>query len=357
MTLPPRRSRVTSFEWPVIRSRRRRLISVLATAAVAAIAIVVAVAVTGDDTTDTADAKPATTSVPPRPTTTPPVQDLTVDAADRVGLALSDSSLYVTDPDGRLVRLDRESLRTQAAAAHPAAPTSIALAGGTAYVAGAQALYRLDPNGFRPIAVGAAPGSTTLVGGANRPLAAVTARDGTGRLCLVDDVRLHPCADLPFAPSGAGIRSSSELYVANEAAGTVVPVERTGDKLELGEPIEVGAKPHGALLPYRGRLYVPVEARGRRRRPRRGHGLEDRAPRHAVGALDRAVDGSAVRGATGDGSGRGRRHHRSRFAAEAGRDRVTARRRRGAGHGGLGRRRGLRRQCRRHRRAPEPAHG
>jgi hypothetical protein len=89
-------------------------------------------------------------------------------------------------------------------------------------------------------------------------VAAAPNAGGQGRVCVISEKGAGPCADLPFAPTGIGLGSPEDVFVADGKAGTVVPFKVEADKLTAGDAITVGEEPHGTLLAFKGRLYVPL---------------------------------------------------------------------------------------------------
>jgi hypothetical protein len=103
-------------------------------------------------------------------------------------------------------------------------------------------------------------GSSLLAGGAPAP---VVVASRSGRVCLARSGKLGSCGKVPFAPAGLGVSATGAVYVADSAGAKVVPLARVGDKLVARTPIALpaAARPHGTLVVFGGRLYVPI-ARG-----------------------------------------------------------------------------------------------
>src|SRR5262245_1885160 len=180
-------------------------------------------------------------------------------ASERLGLAVAGSSVFVANPKGRILRLDASTLAETGSLSDPARPHSVIVTGDTIVVADdatvtahrAQSLEAIGAVEFGRALIAWAPGSQLL--------AAASTGGGRGRLCTVTEAGLTPCADLGFAPTGLGIGSPGEAFVADGAAGTVVRYRIGSSGFTPGARIEVGRDPHGTFLSYRERLYVPLD--------------------------------------------------------------------------------------------------
>lgn len=179
-------------------------------------------------------------------------------ARERVALAVSGSDVYVTNPSGRILRLDSGSLAAKVDLTDPAAPRSVTVAGETLAVADRDAVVGLNLATLAPI--GAVALDRPLVASApDSPLvAAGPVRGGRGRVCIVSERGLDPCAEFGFAPTGLGLASAGQAFVANGLAGTVVPFTLGTNRITPGTPIQVGPGPHGSLAASNGRLFVPL---------------------------------------------------------------------------------------------------
>jgi hypothetical protein len=179
--------------------------------------------------------------------------------SERLGLAVAGSSVLATNPNGRILALDPRTLATTGSLRDPARPRSVTVSGNTTVVADDETVTAFRTQSLAPVGavglsrafVAATPGSQLL---------AAAATDRGGRLCVVSSLGLRPCADLGFAPTGLGLASAEQAFVADGAAGTVVPYQVGAGRLTAGTPIVVGPDPHGTLLAYRGRLYVALDS-------------------------------------------------------------------------------------------------
>jgi hypothetical protein len=200
----------------------------------------------------------------PSPRTTPTriLADYVPTPAERLSLAAAGPHLLLSDPRGRLIQLDRASLRAREVIRNPAGPTASALHRGRVYVADRDSLTVRRAGTLAPIGATALPGGAMLSGGANRPLV-LAAPAGTGsRVCAVGvGARLAPCARTAFRSSGVGVVQAGALIaVADPGRARVVFFRPAGDRLEAaGVPVAVGPRPHGELRVVRGRLYVAIE--------------------------------------------------------------------------------------------------
>jgi hypothetical protein len=245
--------------------RRRALLLGGGAAAVAAVVVAVVVLAGGGGGGDEAEAPPPTTAP-----SGPQAPDLVLE--EPPALAASGASLFVADPAGRVLRM--EDGRAAATLRDPAGPLAVAAAGDRVVVADGSAVTSMGADDLRPDAAVAFPGAVA-VAAAGADVAVAGARNGGGRVCVVGGDSLGPCADVPFAPTGLGA-SGDTLFVADGAAGTLLPLARSGDDLTPGAAIPIGTGPRGRMVEDRGRLYVAVE---------RGVGALDLATGASVGTF------------------------------------------------------------------------
>ena len=83
-------------------------------------------------------------------------------------------------------------------------------------------------------------------------------RPGTrSRLCLLENGKPGPCADLPFRPSGLGVtRDGTRIFVASSAEGTIEYTVANGSL--SGNAVEIEGEPSGTIVEFRKKLYVPI---------------------------------------------------------------------------------------------------
>ena len=276
-TVPPRSREVTPAEAPPAvpppggpegGGPDRRRLAILGGGAVAIAAIVVVVVLVaggGGGGGDEAEAPPPTTAP-----TGPLVPDRVLE--ERPDLTASGGTLLIADPAGRVLRMDGG--RAAATLRDPSGPVAVAAAGNRVVVADRSSVTTATADDLSPVAATAFPGAVGLAA-AGQDVAVANGRDGRGRVCLVGERALGPCADLSFAPTGLGA-SGDTIFAADGAGGTVVPLSRSGGALAPGTPIPIGTSPHGRMVEDRGRLYVPVE---------RGVGALDLATGASVGTF------------------------------------------------------------------------
>ncbi len=189
-------------------------------------------------------------------------------SSQQVALAVSDGSLFLADPTGRLIQLnpDGNSLRLGRVVEDPNHPRSIAAAGHRLYTLNDTSLMVGPPDNPSEHATPLADGQALASSGSQVAVAAGNTKARTGRLCLVGtSASLDACASpLKFFPSGLGITTTAgqpEVFVADQSAGTIVPFTRIGSQLKPGVPIPVGPEPHGTLPRFPGssmsHLHVP----------------------------------------------------------------------------------------------------
>jgi hypothetical protein len=231
----------------VQRGRLRWALGALALAALGVAGTLAALALTGGTTIKERPKEPLASPSVPTP---------------HVSLAAAGNSLFVADPKGRVLELAPSSLATQAVLTDAAGPRAIALLGDRVLLADGEGLSARRADDLGPVAAAPLGAALALAGGSGSPLAATAAVGRSqGRLCEVGrNARLGPCVRLGFSPSGLGTSPSGVISVADGRAGTVVLYRRVGARLAaLGAAVPVGSRPHGALVSFRGRLYVPVD--------------------------------------------------------------------------------------------------
>jgi hypothetical protein len=180
--------------------------------------------------------------------------------SERLGLAVAGSAVFATNPSGRILELDPRTLAPIGSLRDPARPRSTLVTGDSTVVADDETVTAFRSTSLSPLgAVELGRAFMAWMPGSQLLAAAATAT-GQGRLCVISASGLRPCAQLGFAPTGLGIGSADEAFVANGAAGTVVRFGVGAGRLTAGAPIAVGPDPHGTLLAYRGRLYVPLDS-------------------------------------------------------------------------------------------------
>jgi serine/threonine protein kinase len=190
-----------------------------------------------------------TTPAAPRAEPPPP-------AADRVAAAVSGSSLYVATRTGSILRL--AGLQARARIADPPGPRGIAADRAVVYVADGTTLSAYRRGDLAPIGAVPLPRASDLVGAAGSPTVSVQATPGkTSRLCTLRGLHIGRCVRLGFVASAAGV-GAGRVFVGDGGKGTVLVLPASTLALP-SRAIAVGRKPHGRLLSFRGRLYVPVE--------------------------------------------------------------------------------------------------
>jgi DNA-binding beta-propeller fold protein YncE/tRNA A-37 threonylcarbamoyl transferase component Bud32 len=231
------------------RGGRRRLLGtvgvlVVAAAAAAAYAVVELVG-------SGSDVQPPAAAPAPRE----PLQDLVPSRKDQVGVAVSGDSLFVADPRGRVVALDRTSLDERAIATDPSGPRSVVVDRGRVVVADGHTLTRLQPRTLAPRAAEALAGVGALAVDGGALVATLAGR----RVCVLGASGKPACVHVSASPSGLGA-GGGRVFVADADGGTVTVLRRKAARLvPAGAPIHVGTRPHGTPVAVGGRLYVPVE--------------------------------------------------------------------------------------------------
>ena len=195
------------------------------------------------------------------PAATSPVPDVIPAATEQLGLAASGPRLYVSDPKGRVVGLDRATLGVRASLADPARPRSAVPARRSLLVADGETLTALDSATLAPRAARSAAGGSLLAAADGTVAMSFIDGQARGRICVVaPGLRLEPCAALQFRPTGLGAASSGRIFVADGARGAVVSFRHSSGALARAAPaIHVGVSPHGRLVVDGGMLYVPVK--------------------------------------------------------------------------------------------------
>ncbi len=168
-------------------------------------------------------------------------------------LAVTSSSVYLAAASGHVVRLAGATLRPGANAADPAGPQGIGVSGDTVVVGDRDTLTRLAGDDLASISSEAFPRAADVVAAGGSLFAVRSTGTGSARLCSVSRPR---CRALPYVPSGMGA-VPGRIFAANGRAGTVeiFPAATLGGS----RPIRVGTNPHGRLVGFLQRLYVPVE--------------------------------------------------------------------------------------------------
>jgi len=126
------------------------------------------------------------------------------------------------------------------------------------YVADGTTLSAYRRGDLAPIAAVSFPKVSALVGAAGSPTVSVQAAPArTSRLCTLHGLHVRRCVRLGFVVSAAGV-GGGRVFVADGRNGSVLVLPASTLALP-SHAIGVGRKPHGRLLAFRGRLYVPVE--------------------------------------------------------------------------------------------------
>jgi len=247
-TVPPMRApHLPSYQFPVAGTRSRRRLGVGAGLIVAALgaAGVGYLLLGGDRKSNVEIAEGAVDSLPV--------------GLERASLAVAGQTLYVATSRGRLIALSRPALKRRATLSDPAAPTAVATVGSKIFVADAQAVTAFRRKGLAR--AGVAAGGTSAVAAETTGAAAVATVVGAsrGRLCVLRAAGVGPCVRLAFAPAGVGAAPGGRFFVANAAAGTILPYHSSA-RLAKQRPIALGrrASPHGRMIAFAGSLYVPV---------------------------------------------------------------------------------------------------
>jgi serine/threonine protein kinase len=182
----------------------------------------------------------------------PPLATL-VPPARRISLAAGGPALYVTAPAGRIQRLRLPSGAVAANAADPAGPRGLALSGGRLYAADGEGVAVFGAANLNLVGAAKVPGATQVVALAGGQVAALA---GT-QVCAGRGSGVF-CKPLPFAPSGIGAAGTT-LLVAQAERNRVVPIELKDGRLATGDPVDVGARPHGPIASTGDTFYVPVK--------------------------------------------------------------------------------------------------
>ena len=248
-TVPVPADRVAGDERAAGRARprrfgRARLIWVaVALGALAAGGVAIALVRGGSKATSTTAATGARV-VPPEPRPT---------AREHADLAVTSSSVYVATAGGHVLRLAGTTLRPEAATADAAGPQGIAVSGDDLVVGDRDTLTTLAGDDLAPVSSRAFPQAADVASTGRMLLAVRSAGPSSSRVCTVNGRR---CTALPFVPSGFGA-APGKVFVADGKAGTVeiLPAATLGRT----RPIRVGSYPHGRLIAFLQRLYVPIE--------------------------------------------------------------------------------------------------
>jgi hypothetical protein len=244
VTIPPTRRQGESFQLPSVepRTERRWIWPVAVGAALALVGAAIAIVVTRSGSNETSSTVQSSVTVPP---------DGRVPAAEQARLAVSDSAVYVSAPSGHVARLGGLSLRPDRQLLDPARPRDLTLAGNTLYVAEDATLSSYRADTLEPVDARAYRAST-LVGGDDGVVAVLPSGSGTSRLCQLSG----RCTGLGFVPTGAGA-AQGRVFLADGKSGTlrVVPAAT----LVVAPAIRVGTNPHGRIVEFLDRLYVPID--------------------------------------------------------------------------------------------------
>ena len=181
-----------------------------------------------------------------------PVADFLPRPSERLSLVVAGPTLVLADPRGRVVQVDSSSLEVQRVLQDPAGPRAVTVSGGRVYVADGEGVTARRAAKLAPVSVLPLRGETAFAAGG--PL--VVAGRG-GRVCEL--TRGSPvCGRVGFGPTGVGASASGAVvFTADGAGGRIAILHRRGDRLIAADrPIPV-ARPHGELVFFRGRLYVP----------------------------------------------------------------------------------------------------
>jgi Protein kinase domain len=182
---------------------------------------------------------------------------------ERLSIVVAGPHLVVSDPRGRLVQLDRSTLRTRRVVPDPAAPLAPAVRSGQLFVADGEAITARRVQTLAPVKARALRGGVALTANSGGPLV-VGAKVGTrgGRVCEIRAIaRPSNCVRLPFTPSGVGANTTGTLVAAADGdRGRVVLLRPAGARLvRAGPPIAVGPHPQGDQWFFGGQLFVPIE--------------------------------------------------------------------------------------------------
>ena len=174
--------------------------------------------------------------------------------SEQASLVASGAHLYVADPRGRIVELSASSLRKLGELRDPAHPRAVGSSSGRVYVADDAGVETLPARRFLRL-----PGATAIAGGTDAPVVVSTIRDKGGQLCeLAIDGALRACLPLAFRPTGLGV-SPTGMVFATDSLGYVQLFKPSAGRLVTAGAVAVGPKPHGMLVPSRGRVYVPID--------------------------------------------------------------------------------------------------
>jgi outer membrane protein assembly factor BamB len=197
------------------------------------------------------------THTPPEEHARKVVPDLVPGAAESIALAVSGDSVFVADPKGRVVALDRTTLEPRAAVSYPTGPRSLAITHGRVAIADGTAVTELAPGNLAPLETTAFPGATWIaVDG--RGLVVASRRGTGGRLCALRHGSSSYCTVLGFAPAGIGA-AGERIFVVDRTTGAIgVFADRGGGLAEVGRPIPVGAAPHGSVATAGRRVFVGI---------------------------------------------------------------------------------------------------
>jgi len=231
--------------------RRWPLIAAVAALVVAGGAAVFALLATGDSGGES----------PAAPPSRPSVADYVPKPSERYSLAVSGPAVFAGDPNGRVLALARGSHDRQVSMRDPLGVRAIAVQGGHLFVADGSTIVELRADTLAPLGSLAFPGVSAFAGGSTTPLFAAARVSGRGRVCeVLAGPKLGVCLGTGFAPSGLGA-AGRKIFVADPRGAVLVLARGAGSLHPVAPPLAVGRRPHGNLITFQGRLYVPL-ARG-----------------------------------------------------------------------------------------------
>ena len=216
-------------------------------------------ATTAVSTAATESAASATTqaSAETTATTTEAVPAAALSASDRLGLALGPDTVVVSDPGGWVATLDPSSLQQLRALPSPASPGALAASAGNVVVVDDETVTVLRAGDLAPISSAKFGPDAQVVAADDTVAIARPTGEAKGRLCLLENGKPDPCADLPFRPSGLGVTTDgTRIFVASSADGAIEYTVADGSL--SGNAVEIEGEPSGTMVEFRKKLYVPV---------------------------------------------------------------------------------------------------
>ena len=190
-------------------------------------------------------------------TTTEAVQTAAVPASERLGLALGPDTVVVSDPKGWVATLDPSSLQQQRAVPSAATPVALAASAENVVVVDDETVTLLRAGDLTPVSAAKFGPEAQVVAAGDTVAVTRPTGDAKGRLCLLEDGKLDPCAVLPFRPSGLGVSTDgTRFFVASSAEGTIEYTVTDG-RLS-GKAVEIEGEPSGTMVEFRKKLYVPI---------------------------------------------------------------------------------------------------